>query len=201
MAYPKRPGVYKITSPSGKVYVGMTISIPKRENSYKNYHCEAQPRLYSSLKKYGWENHIFEVLEECDEALLTEREVYWGTKFEVLGEKGLNCSIGERSSLQLRPEVGKKISESKKGMTCTWGHKIGKANQGKKRTAEHIEVWHEASRVAKLKKVICINTGELFESVQAAAKHFKTKPNNISNVLQGWSKSTCGGLKFKILSN
>ena len=55
------PIIYKITSPSNKIYIGQTVNIIKRKSYYKKGDCKAQPKLYSSFKKYGWDNHLFEL--------------------------------------------------------------------------------------------------------------------------------------------
>ena len=60
------PHIYKITSPKNKVYVGSTINIKKRFNSYRNLKCKTQVRLYRSFIKYGVENHKFEIITECN---------------------------------------------------------------------------------------------------------------------------------------
>ena len=199
MGYPLNPGIYKITSPTGRVYVGQTRSMPKRLNSYKNGYTEKQPRLHRSINKHGWSNHTFDIIEECSILLLNEREIFWGKKLDVLGKNGLNCKIGERTQAIVSPEVGRRISASKIGMIFSEEHKrkLSEAHKGKKLTKEHHDKILKASIIAKYKPIICVNTGEVFESVKAAAEHFNTKFNNISNVLQGWSKSTCGGLVFK----
>lgn len=54
--------IYKITSPSGKVYIGQTIQLNKRFNAYKNLGCKDQVYLYNSLIKYGWDSHKKEIL-------------------------------------------------------------------------------------------------------------------------------------------
>ena len=48
-------GIYKITNPNGKVYIGQSIDIDKRWNKYKVKNCKPQIRLYNSLNKYGGE--------------------------------------------------------------------------------------------------------------------------------------------------
>lgn len=55
--------IYKLTSPSGKVYIGQTISITNRFSCYKNLLCEAQTLLYRSLIKYSWASFIKEIIE------------------------------------------------------------------------------------------------------------------------------------------
>ena len=191
-------GIYKITSPTEKVYIGQSVCVQSRENNYRNGHMDRQPRLKRSIVKHGWDSHLFEIICECTVEELNDLELEYGKKFDVLGPKGLNCKIGERSETIVSPEVGKKISASKKGMVFSEEHKrkLSEAHKGKKMTKDHHDKILKAATEAKYKSVKCINTGEIFKSIQSAAKYFDTKPNNISNVLQGWSKSTCGGLKF-----
>jgi len=87
-------GVYKITSPSGKVYIGSSNNINNRICSYKNLKCYSQRRLYNSLLKYGWEQHVFEILEICVLDVLLEKEYMYGTYFKVLDKNsGLNCRL------------------------------------------------------------------------------------------------------------
>lgn len=69
-------GIYKITNPKGKIYIGQSIDIERRFKEYKGVYCKNQRKLYYSLKKYGWENHKFEVIEECNEKNLIQRENY-----------------------------------------------------------------------------------------------------------------------------
>ena len=59
--------IYKITSPSGKIYIGQTNDIEKRKINYEKLLCKAQRLLYSSIKKYGWDNHKLEVLLEVND--------------------------------------------------------------------------------------------------------------------------------------
>ena len=87
-------GIYKITSPSGKIYIGQTVDFVKRKSHYKNLKRNHQIRLYNSIKKYGWENHILRLIEECDVSLLNDRERYWQDYYNVTdSRKGLNCKL------------------------------------------------------------------------------------------------------------
>ena len=46
-------GIYKITSPTKKIYIGQSINIEYRIESYKKLiRCKKQIKLYNSLKKY-----------------------------------------------------------------------------------------------------------------------------------------------------
>jgi group I intron endonuclease len=87
-------GIYKITSPTNKVYIGQSNNIGKRFKQYSSLsQTKLQKRLHYSFNKYGVKNHIFEVIEECKVELLNERERYWQDFYNVLGKNGLNCLL------------------------------------------------------------------------------------------------------------
>jgi group I intron endonuclease len=86
-------GIYKITSPSNKIYIGQAVDIDKRFLSYRKKKCKYQPRLHNSFIKYEVDNHIFEIIEECDISELNARERYWQDFYEVIGKNGLNCLL------------------------------------------------------------------------------------------------------------
>ena len=86
-------GIYKITNPNGKIYIGQSRNIRVRMKSYLNITCKQQTILYSSLLKYGYENHFFEILEECELENLNNRERYWQDELEAVGPLGLNCYL------------------------------------------------------------------------------------------------------------
>lgn len=134
-------GIYKITSPSGKVYIGQSRDLKKRELQYSKYlkrHCR-QLKLVNSINKYGWELHIFEVIEYCDFNSLNNKERYWQEFYDSI-EKGLNCiytktldkpalfGLKTRERMRkahvgktLSEDVRNKISESKKGVSIGVG--------------------------------------------------------------------------------
>jgi len=71
-------GIYKITSPSGKIYIGQSTNIPEREKHYKRITpVKNQIKIFNSLNKHGWDKHMFEIIEECSIDKLDERETYW----------------------------------------------------------------------------------------------------------------------------
>jgi hypothetical protein len=52
-------GIYKITSPSNKIYIGQSNNILYRwKYCYKKLNCKSQRHLYNSLMKYGFDNHV-----------------------------------------------------------------------------------------------------------------------------------------------
>jgi group I intron endonuclease len=143
-------GIYKITSPSNRTYIGQSINIEKRWNKYKRLDCKVQIKLYRSLIKYGPENHIFEIIEECSEGQLIERETYWKEQYRVLEIPSLCCKIDGRGGKHSKetkqnisnalkgkpkpPGTGDKISKAKKDIplkykrTITHSNNLAKAN-------------------------------------------------------------------------
>jgi len=86
-------GIYKITSPTGRMYIGQSIEIRERWLSYFRLDLQVtkQPKLYRSFLKYGVKNHQFEIIEECPEEYLDELETWWKLYYNSV-ENGLNCS-------------------------------------------------------------------------------------------------------------
>jgi group I intron endonuclease len=84
-------GVYKITSPSGKVYIGSSKDIYDRWKTYKKVNCKKQTKLYNSLKKYGFENHKFEVLGIYLKEDLLNWEHLWCLEYDACSKNNLNC--------------------------------------------------------------------------------------------------------------
>lgn len=114
-------GIYKITSPTGRVYIGQSLNIKKRISRYKKSDCKGQTRLYRSLKKYGWEKHTFDVIEECSLELLNERERYWQDHYMVTSDKGMNLMLTKTHdrSGHFSSYSRKKMSESAKKRVLT----------------------------------------------------------------------------------
>lgn len=85
-------GIYKLTSPSGKIYIGQSKDIKERYLTYQYGKCKGQPRLKHSLNKYGLKNHKFEIVEICAYSDLNIKERYWQDYYDVI-RTGLNCIL------------------------------------------------------------------------------------------------------------
>lgn len=76
-------GIYKITNmQNGHCYIGQSRCIEKRWSNHKiASHNENDKTynypLYKAFRKYGIDNFIFEVLEECKIEKLNEKEAYY----------------------------------------------------------------------------------------------------------------------------
>jgi len=118
-------GIYKITNPNGKVYIGQAINIDKRIQKYKWISAiQKQPKIKRSIDKHGWENHTVDILEECSVEQLDNREAFHKQQFiDMFGWKNaLFCKIHDCVKDRCLPQEIK--------------DRIGKSNTGKKRTTE-----------------------------------------------------------------
>ncbi len=121
-------GIYKITSPAKRVYIGQSSDILKRINKYKNLNCKDQPRLYRSLIKHGVKKHKFEIICQCETNQLDEIEVYYIELYQCFNNNnGLNLQSGSRN-YKISEETKAKISNTLKGRVSN--------NKGKKMSEE-----------------------------------------------------------------
>ena len=149
-----KTGIYKITNPEGKVYIGQSKNIDQRFETYKKLECKSQLLLFNSLAKYGWYNHIFEIVEECNIEILNEKEQYYIKQYNCANE-GLNCKgQGKWSFNSVYPESAK-ISKSQT-MKEKW------------KTGEFKRNWS--------KSIKNLNTNEIYSTMQECALK-----NNISH--------------------
>ena len=93
-------GIYCITNNiNGKKYVGLSKNCYKRWSDHysKSYNSnrkdDIEKALYLAMRKYGRDNFSFEILEECEEDKLKEREIYWINKLDSY-HTGYNETFG-----------------------------------------------------------------------------------------------------------
>lgn len=178
-------GIYKITSPNNKVYIGQSSDINRRFKEYKRVNCRNQIRLYNSFKKYGVKNHIFEIIEECSIDELSNRERYWQEYYNSISKKsGLNCMFVNSND---KPMV---LSEETK-------NKISKGLIGKKQS--------EYTKIKRAKSIKRTTRAEGYMSPNLGKKHTKEARNKISNHQKGrslnkkWKNNISNSLKMVIL--
>jgi group I intron endonuclease len=211
-------GIYKFTNPENKVYIGASKDVFKRISHYKKHKRKLDTLWYNSLNKYGYNNHIFEVIEECSVDDLNERERYWQDFYNVL-EGGLNMVLtGTKDKKEVRSkEMRSKISISNKGkvMSEEARKKISIAHKGKVvseetrlrlKSIQRKKGWNHSQEAKdkmsqktkgiarpnwsrgnsfSAKKVIDINTGEIFSCIIDAANYIGISSSCLSNRLKG----------------
>lgn len=154
-------GIYKITNPEGKIYIGLSKDIEKRFKSHKTLQFRGNTKLRESLIKYTPDFHLFEILEEINifnsnksqlDIILRKRERHWIDKYNscVLG---LNENTGGGGCVSHTPQSKYKIGINQKNKpkphTDEWNKNIGLSLLGKK----HSQTTNE-KRIISLSKII-----------------------------------------------
>ena len=200
-------GIYKITSPSGKIYIGQSINIEKRFLKYKSLeNTKEQPALVRSFIKYGVINHTFEIVEECKIEQLNIKERFWQDFHNVL-EYGLNCVLTATDTLPciVSEETKRKIGLGNKGKVLSQEtkNKISKnharLNLGKhlsnetKTKLSNFNKGKILSKETKLKmsksshrkrKIIDINTNVVYDSIKEVSEMFNINLSRLRYFLQ-----------------
>ena len=154
---PACAGIYKLTNlTNNKIYIGQTKFLRKR---YLQYKCAStindtsfrskRPIIYA-IRKYGFENFSFEVLEITDN--LDEREIYYISYYNSTDKSiGYNVEKGGQGTshpIQLTEESR---------------YRMGSRQRGKKVSKEAIAKRQETrSALGQDYKVRCINDGKVF---------------------------------------
>jgi hypothetical protein len=107
-------GIYRITNLiNGKSYIGQSRHCSNRWAQHKhgrrkdhNYY------LYNAISKYGIENFIFEVMEECAIDQLDDLERKYIAKYDSLKPHGYNLEIGGFTNKEVTAETKMKMSLS-----------------------------------------------------------------------------------------
>lgn len=116
--------IYKLTSPSGKIYIGQTTNLKDRKRSlYNPNKYYSGHRLDNAIKKYGIENFKYEIIAQIeleDKFLLRKHlddlEIHYIKKFDSYNN-GYNMTLGGSGSKGCfqTEESRNKISEKAKG--------------------------------------------------------------------------------------
>ncbi len=200
-----KSGIYKITSPNGKVYIGQSIDIANRIKKYTNLNCKKQILLYSSLKKYGVANHVFEIIEMCDISELNKKERFYQDEY-MSYSNGLNCRITRSNdkSGHISNDAKRKISDFNKGKIISEEvrlkmskSKIGKQSHRKgKKLSEYTKAKMAASQ---MKSILQFTLDGIliakFDSALTASTTLNLIATHIRACCRGKRKST-GGFKW-----
>lgn len=144
-------------------------------------HCKGQPRLYSSLLKYGWNNHSFEVIHELPKDVsqdtLDQYECFYWQQYKDcnsimlnLKEPGFGGRLSEETKQRMRASQSNrtwndKISEVKQGIVFSDSHKN---NLSKAASKPRSKAWKES----KGSPILHIESGVKYISHTEAAKAF-----------------------------
>ena len=96
----KITGIYCFTNLiNDKKYIGQSIDVQERISQHKyRYKLENdtgyKSAFHSALRKYGWENFSFSIVEECTIEELDNKEKYWIQKCNTMSPCGYNLTVG-----------------------------------------------------------------------------------------------------------
>lgn len=130
----KTAGIYRISSPSGKVYIGQSWEINERFGNYRRRECKQQRALLFSFQKYGVEAHRFDVIHiiphDTQQSEMGRLEQFYMDESRSRGLVLLNCREAGANG-RLSEETKRRVSEGLKG-NIPW-------NKGRKGLYTHSE--------------------------------------------------------------
>lgn len=192
----RETGIYKITNPNGRIYIGQSVDIKRRFKTYSGNlnTVKTSVKLYRSLMKHGSEKHIFEIIELCDINQLNNRERYFQDLYSATTKGNLNCILTECDDKKrvIRPMTekqkkqvslvhkGKKISDETR-------NKIKLARSKQIITAEHRQKISDNSASSRL--VLNLQSGIFYNSVKEASKAHEMNHNGLICRLIGRTKN------------
>lgn len=174
-------GIYKITSPTNKVYIGQSINIGKRLASYKiKYAATSQTILGRSLAKYGWKAHRFEIIIECLPSELNELEIKYIAQFNSFNSNtGMNAMSGGKKGWTFSDIVMQKLREPKSEETKE------KFRIGAKNRPPISEETREKHRARMLGRTVKESTRELKRIISSGKTHTEETKLKIKKIKTG----------------
>ena len=192
-------GIYMLTSPSGKKYIGQSLDLNSRIYMYKNNYIQKQWAIKAAIDKYGFDSFKVEYLysDERDNVtvdLLNELEKKFIHEYNTLKPSGYNLTTGGDRGYELSEESKRKISESNKGRNNkSFGNKI--SNTLKDKYSKGTITVHNKRSIIVLKDN---NYVASFNSITEAANYLGFKSETtICNILGGRALKTREGYTFK----
>jgi hypothetical protein len=182
----KKGTVYKITNPKKQTYIGSTTrDINVRFKEYRQSNIKYQIKLFNSFKKYGIDNHKFEIIEECELDIVRERETYYGLLNNVLDrEKGLNLKLPKlHDNICLSEETKNKIRISRLNKKHSEKVKNKMSESRKKYIKEN------GKYIPKYKKILNLNNNIIYESAKEAETYLNITKEYIARIASGKIKS------------
>ncbi len=108
----KNPGIYILTSPSGRQYVGRDSNLPRRVKDHLSGTCSNCRSIHRAIEKYGAEAFEIELIQYphiSDEAL-NAVECWWIQRLQTIAPSGYNLTEGGEGG-EHSEETRQKMSE------------------------------------------------------------------------------------------
>ena len=132
-------GIYCIQhSTSGKMYVGQAVDVKRRWAAHKRRSKKGASAIADAIKVFGADAFDFTILEECDRAVLNEREVFWIAELAAMVPTGYNLTSGGNAPLEVSLETRQRQAAAQRGKVHPREvvEKRRQAVLGQKRSAE-----------------------------------------------------------------
>jgi len=105
--------------PTGKKYIGQTVYEERRKRQHR-HDCKrgVDNKFYRAVRKYGWHQFIYGIIEEYEIEFLAEKEIHYINHYDTYNN-GYNSTTGGDGVGGCSPskETRKKMSESAKNRT------------------------------------------------------------------------------------
>lgn len=215
--------IYKITNRvNGKVYIGQTTkSLQCRWRHHRN--SKSRCVFHNAIRKYGAENFTVEQIDvaaDCDE--LNKKEKYWISHYNSMIPNGYNSTNGG-DSFMAADDIKRKLSEQRTGENNPmYGRDFSGENNpfygkthskearkkisevAKKRVGDKNSFYGhkqtETQKAATWKKVECVETGEVFDSIKIACEKYNLDQSTLGKVCKGlYGYKTCKGKHWRFV--
>ena len=201
--------IYKITNKKNKkVYIGQTVrNLDERIKEHLRHQTTYLDKHFNNRNIKDFDIIVIDYAKTIEE--LNDKEEYWVNFYDCLIPKGYNMCNGGGNTIGFhhKEESKNKMSKSKRSMY------IGENNPfyNKTHSDEQKEKWSKERKglahltdeqIIKLReshftrKVLNVDTGEMFDSIKEAAERYGLKATHITRVCKGKRKTT-GGYRFE----
>ncbi|MBQ3642435.1 GIY-YIG nuclease family protein [bacterium] len=198
-------GIYKIENKiNHKVYIGQSKNIKHRFHShiYKCFILNYNHPLYCSIRKYGIQNFTFTIIKKTFDLDLWE--VFFTKLYNSAdSEYGYNILTGREHPEYLTKEIMTKRKNTYKKRGYIYDAEMLKylsdIRKGEKNGfygKHHTEDTLKINREAHSKKVVCIETGVVYQSIKEASNKMNLNKTCIGLCCNGKS-ITCGGYHWR----
>lgn len=182
--------IYKITNTiNNLIYIGCTIySLDKRlsEHFYRSIKTDSNTKLSNSIRKYGIENFVIELITECKLDKIYQTEIEYIQTYNTYNN-GLNSTFGGEGCIGYKhsPEIRKKISERTKS---------GNSHKGK----TYEELYGENAEQEKIKRSVSVKNQWGKMTNEEKKKRFDNITKSIQEKKSKYGIELIGEIKNKI---
>lgn len=180
---------------NGKVYVGITVLLPEIRWGKNGSNYKQSPYFWYAIQKYEWENfdHVILAQGQTKENAASEERRLIAEKKAKDPRFGYNLASGGYSQPgEDNPFFGHTHSEEvKKAISERNRHRVWTEESKQKCREKQL-----GEKSPRAKAVLCVETGEIYQTIKIAAEAMNVTPGKICDVLKGRHK-TCAGYHWQ----